>query len=758
MTKNNVPNVPAKTTSGPGNAAPAPDDRTGVRPAATLLPPAEPDDEYDSFLLMDEASETPQKEAEFSAVLWPDQEVPEQPEAGGRRMTKESFMKALADAVSRPAPVYAFRDASAKSVLRLADTARAIVDGPPGSGKTWALVRRIFRLAASADNPSDILVLLPGREDKRRLLEALAKASRRSKLGNAWQQVQISTFDAFAARLIENWQEEDPENLRSRPDWSPQTLREAAMLLRDHPSLAGHFRHVLVDDIQNVVGQQAAFLLQLTAVLPAGCGFTYFGDRCQALFDLPSAKSNYASADQLYGQLMRANEDALLMALNGSKRSTDEVTELAAPFREAILSGRPAAVDQAAETLLHNARSQDIPWQDLHPTSLRSLTSGKTLGILTRTKGEALAISNLLYQGGITHNLLLDASEQRWAGWLGRVVLAYDGESLDQESFRDIFLDLYPGANPGLYWSALTATQEEPDKENHTIRDLLAGVRALRDRDDLGISPDEEQAAVTVSTIRMARGREFDTVLLASDLFNGGGYTDRAQREAARRSSAETLAEARLAYVGLTRARKKVYLMMLPLEAVRLSQIRSRRPDGPGRWYKSQIRRLPTRVLKSYRRRSLHAFEVGIDDFVPESFAGSEDAQTYLLTSAPDLPDAEMELRFMKEHGQAPFYGLFDPEQAALQLGSSSPEFMTELTAALGYARNIRRDSVGPEHFPEAFRDVYVQRVVTHIGPAEGAPPHAKIYGDQAVWLGLDVIGFAKAVNGSQNALHPREE
>ena len=717
----------------------------------TLLPLADPDDEYDSFLGMENEEETPQTEAKYSAVLWPELPEPEEVPLSSRRMTKEAFTRALADAMQRSSPVYQFRTVSANTILRLQPQGRAIVDAPPGSGKTWTLVRRALRLAAAAPRPEDIILLCSTPTDKEHLLERLHEAGRRSKQGDAWKRLTVLTFDAYAAHLLEVLAAAHPSQRISLEGRTGQSLPDAGLVLGKHPELLADVRHVLVDDIQNIVGPTAAFFLQLTAALPETSGFTYFGDRCQALFDLPAAKSNYASADQLYGQLMRANPEAALLSLSGNRRSTEEMVQLAEPFREALLTGRPGRIAQAAASLLHKVRSQDIAWQDLHPTSLRSLVTGKTLGILTRTKGEALAISNLLYQGGITHNLLLEGQGPRWAGWLGRVLLAHEGTSLDQESFAAVFADLYPGTDAVPYWQALSATQPDPLAGSYQIRDLLAAVHRLPDRSELGPSPDEEPAAVTVSTIRMSRGREFDTVLLASDLFNGGGYTDRAQREAARRSDAEALAESRLVYVGLTRARKKLYLMMLPLEAVRLSQIRSRRPARAGRWYKSQVRRLPTTVLKSYRRRSLRAFEVSVDDLAPESFAENEDAQTYLLTSAPDLPDAEMELRFIDNKGQ-PSYGLFDPEQAALQLGRSTDEFVLELTTALGYARNLKRDSIGPEHFPEAFRDLYVQRVATHIGAAAEAPPHAKISGDQAVWLGLDVIGFARAVDSAPPA------
>lgn len=737
-----------KSTPTPGGQMEKQAATTGV--TETLLPPAEPDDEYDPYLLLESESETPQAEAELSAVLWPDAiSTTDAGPSAVRRMTKEAFTKALLSSAMQKAPVYEFRTVPASAIPKLKADQRAIVDAPPGSGKTWALVRRIMRLAARETDPAGILVLCPTPDVKRELLARLRAAARRSKLGPAWKQVQVATFDAYAAELMRSWQEQDPERLREIPvrarEGNQQPLQDAAMLIRRHPELVMNLQHVLVDDIQNVVGMQAAFLLQLLASLPPGAGFTLFGDRCQALFDLPSAKSSYASADQLYGQLMRAYPDAELLTMEGNHRSSSDLRALSEPFRRAILAGAPQQVKKAADELLGKVRSQDIAWQTLHPTSLRSIVTGKTLGILTRTAGEALAISNLLHRAGITHNLLLDNHERQWAGWLGRVLLAHDGQTLDKVTFAEIFRDLYPGADPDPYWEALTATQEDPPQSRYVVRDLLVGVHRLRDSTDLGSSPDEEQAAVTVGTIRMARGREFDTVLLASDLFNGGGYTDRAQREAAQRSAAEVLAESRLAYVGLTRARKSLYLMMLPLDAVRLSKVRSRNHSS-GRWYKSQVKRLPTTVLKSYRRRTLHAFEVDADDFVPESFAEDEEAQTYLLTAAPDLPDAEMELHLSRDAG-TPVYELSDPEQPGIQLAVSDADFMSELTSALGFARKVKRDQLSPEDYPETFREVYVQRVVTHIGSAEQMPPHAKAYGDQAVWLGLEIVGFAKAIN-----------
>lgn len=708
----------------------------------TLLPPAETDEEYDPYLLPQDTQDTPQEEEAISALLWPEKQtrLPEKLSSGPRRMSREAFTKALARVVTPP-PVFSFDAVRQKTVIRLDASERTIVNAPPGTGKTYALIQRIFYLLLKGAGPENIVVICISFSQKRRLLSLLKAEGEKKGMQDVSEKVRILTYEDFAKELLTGTHE---ENIRISVD-NPDLLKKAGALLATSAGPLSPLQHLFADDVQNIVGPQAAFLLQLTAHLPSGAGFTYFGDRCEAIFDVPANKANYSMSDQLYGQLLHTYRDAKRLTMSKNYRSTPELTSLSEPYRQAILSGHAEEVEQAASEVLHRVRSQDIPWQDLWPSAFRAWTRNETLGILTRTSGEALAVSGLLYGAGIAHTLHISHQEEQYGAWLGRVLLAHRKDTISRAEFVQTFRRLYPKADPGPYWDGLRSGQADPAARRFAVADLLSALQDPEKHAQLLPSPDEKPAPVTVSTIHMAGGLEFDTVFLASDLLSGG-YTQRARKEAAKRTDAQVLAESRQVYVALTRARRRLFLMMLPLEAVRLSKIRSRRPHGPERWYKSQIKRVPAPMLKSYRKRSLRAFEIGIAaDLLPETFADSEEIQFYLQDTGSELPNAELELRLEKT-APYPSYELIDPDVPSLRLAQTDRDFVTELTSALGYARNLQKNSIRNEHYPETFREIYVRRVVTHIGPAAEAPVNARIYGDFCIWLGLEVVGFARAV------------
>jgi DNA helicase-2/ATP-dependent DNA helicase PcrA len=88
----------------------------------------------------------------------------------------------------------------------------------------------------------------------------------------------------------------------------------------------------------------------------------------------------------------------------------------------------------------------------------------------------------------------------------------------------------------------------EPDD---SLAAFLERIALVSDSDEI---PDEEQGTVTLMTLHTAKGLEFDTVFVTG--FEDGLFP----HERSRTDERELEEERRLAYVGLTRARKRLYL------------------------------------------------------------------------------------------------------------------------------------------------------------------------------------------------------
>jgi DNA helicase II / ATP-dependent DNA helicase PcrA len=100
----------------------------------------------------------------------------------------------------------------------------------------------------------------------------------------------------------------------------------------------------------------------------------------------------------------------------------------------------------------------------------------------------------------------------------------------------------------------LAAGAAEPDASLGTF---LERVALVADSDQIPHAPDEaEVGVVTLMTLHTAKGLEFDTVFLTG--CEDGVFPH--QRAIAERTGNELAEERRLAYVGITRARKRLYI------------------------------------------------------------------------------------------------------------------------------------------------------------------------------------------------------
>jgi DNA helicase-2/ATP-dependent DNA helicase PcrA len=100
----------------------------------------------------------------------------------------------------------------------------------------------------------------------------------------------------------------------------------------------------------------------------------------------------------------------------------------------------------------------------------------------------------------------------------------------------------------------LAAGAAEPDA---SLGAFLERVALVADSDQIPDDPDSEHAGVvTLMTLHTAKGLEFDTVFLTG--FEEGVFPH--QRALDERSGGELAEERRLAYVGITRARKRLYV------------------------------------------------------------------------------------------------------------------------------------------------------------------------------------------------------
>lgn len=374
--------------------------------------------------------------------------------------------------------------------------ARLVVIAGPGTGKTHTLVRRATALGEQEDLGRTVLALS--------FTRAVVAEIRERARSAGTPRVTASTIDAFAARCVLDRGEELVGGYEA-------TIRRATQLLRDG-QVPLDFEHILVDEIQDLVGVRGTFVAALLHA--AGCGFTLFGDPAQAIFGHEADKGEASFLEQL-GDI----PDVETVALTIDHRSDQQLERPPRP-------GDPGAL---ADHLRGAPRLTS-----LQQLALLARRGRGTLGVLTRTNGEALYLERCLRELGVHDIGIRQAAGTAAApAWIARLVNddvreAWTRRALEQAlSGMDDMPDLLDA------WRALRRLTGEGGD-----RVTLAGIRRGL-RSPYRASADAMPTHRTViSTIHRAKGLEWDEVVVLAP------RDDRLDPE-----------EERLLYVAATRSR-----------------------------------------------------------------------------------------------------------------------------------------------------------------------------------------------------------
>ncbi len=505
--------------------------------------------------------------------------------------------------IERPSQVaqnHAATSANQISVARdLTDAQRTIVEAPldaqllvtagPGTGKTHVLVHRIAALIGSTDiaPASEILVLTFSRaaagEARKRVRAAGGRA--------AW--VRAVTFDSFATGLLAEF---DPEGRWIGESYDAR-IRAATRLILEDEEVAERlrgFRHIFVDELQDVVGARADLVLAILS--RAECGWTLFGDPAQGIYNF-----------QLSGRARAEGAAALYRALRERFSRSVREERLAENFRAFSSS---AKVGLWAGTELNDV-APDYPSirSRLHTTVLQLPVAPPasmlpslhgSIGILSSWNGQALLVSRELWERGVDHRVRRAAADRVVPAWVALLLAGVRTPSLGRRAFESLWRGLsvpdLPSADEA--WSQLRALDPGPPTRALDVDRVVSRLRARYLPDEF---EDRTTPHVTVSTIHRAKGLEYDHVFVVP-------VPER------NRTPDDVAEEARLIYVALSRARESLETWPTPdTNGMRVVDIR-----GDDRW-----------VRTGFRRWALRAFEVQPDDSSADSpFEGTTGDRT----------------------------------------------------------------------------------------------------------------------------------
>nr|WP_169925414.1 UvrD-helicase domain-containing protein [Sanguibacter antarcticus] len=565
-------------------------------------------------------------------------------------------------------------DASQRAAVEIEPSSRQVVVSGPGSGKTEVVSGLVARLVQDEglDPEFELLVVSFSRA-------AVHAVNRRLQAGDIQASAAVRTLDSLAQQVTREAFGEEITSYRvfdRRIERAIQALRAGAWDAVDDVA------HLVVDEVQDVVGLRAEFLEALIESLPEGAGFTLLGDLAQAIYDFQLSPEHPTTSAEVLARL-GAGAGVVRRDLTGSYRAGTREARAAVALRDGAGSSLENAVDEVADFV-----SELTPIVDEDLAAL-ARSHGRTFAILTATNGEALMEVQDLWRARVPAIVRRPATAPVVDRWVAEVLA-----DRPNWSFEDLLASVGDRALATDRWRGLRSW-------------LPAGSRSLATRD---ISRRLQRAAIpaelvgsdpdvpVVSTIHRAKGLEFDTVVMAQ-------YPPPVDGD---REPAEVT---RIIYVGLTRAR------------FRLSRIeRNRYPHILHRDHKSR------RWLRSYvKKNRVKALEISGDDVDRSRPPGDDDllAVQHHLRTAVTTGD-RLHLEYDWTSGEVPYWRL---QHEGVTVGRTTE----------GFGQDAKRLLWG--RIDLDLKDVHVECIETVGGePTEDLPGGIGRYG---LWLGVRPVGFA---------------
>ncbi|MFJ7152722.1 UvrD-helicase domain-containing protein [Streptomyces sp. NPDC100445] len=598
--------------------------------------------------------------------------------------------------------------------------ARVLVTAGAGAGKTHTLVRRLDALCGH-ENPeesleaAEILVLTFSRAAARELRERISRHGERAR------RVRARTFDAWAHEVLRQAHPDGPWEavaFDERIVAATRAIEKGALEVGD----AVPPTHVVIDEVQDLLGGRRELVEALLDRYQDSCGFTVVGDAAQSVygFQIEDPRERADETGRFFDWLRHSYPDDLVeLRLTRNFRADTAEARVAlahGPRLQQVGSPDEAGTlyDELRDLLLDPVNGMGDLGDAFTLAGLRALTD--TCVVLTRDNREALAVSGLLHAHGVEHRLRRPLEERPVPYWVAELLRGTEATGLTEDRFRSLLagIPLPYEPNTDALWAVLRRVARGAGRG---VLDLDRLRRAVAD----GRFPDEavdpETAPIVVSTVHRAKGLEFDRVIVLTpptiaDLHRR--YED----------ELDLPAEARALYVAMTRARKDLH-HVTPPELPHLRRAGGRRD---GRRYLGSWR--------SYDRYGIVA-EAGdvCRDNPPGTATDAVATQAYLLERVrPGRP-----VRWRKRHdmpmgeSQSPPYALLHDGR---EIGEASQRFREELFQV----QKVNRDR--DPWWPDEIHDLWIDTLETVTG-STAAGANAGL-GERGAWIAPRITGIGR--------------
>ncbi len=414
--------------------------------------------------------------------------------------------------------------------------ARLLVIAGAGQGKTEVVVSRIDSLVQNEGLTAseEVLVL----SFSRAAVTAVRTRLDMRDVGAA----NVRTFDSFASVLLLDADIPLEGSFEARIRLATRLLKEADAAPHDVELV----RHVVIDEVQDLVGDRADFVVAILKWLDEDAGITALGDPLQGVYDfqLDDSLSKTSSADVFTELTGTFGCETVGLGRNYRARGKfpKQVVVLGDALRE--IDDGDSAEDLLIDLVLELPYRGEIEeWFDLVTPD-----KGKKSAVLCTSNADVLRVSRYLNERGVAHAVRRQAQDFGAAKWIAGALGPLPGPKERRSEVEAALERLLAKQDAEQRWMELKAAEgrtSEYDALNLLRVASLVKARAL----PLPLT-EPDLSSVIVSTIHRAKGLEFDSVYVVDPTWvpNDEDRWTRVRRE----------------YVALSRARDEIFVCRLP--------------------------------------------------------------------------------------------------------------------------------------------------------------------------------------------------
>ena len=549
----------------------------------------------------------------------------------------------------------------------------------------------------------------------------LQQAAAAGRIGYEFQNLDVRTFDSFATFAIAWVMDEHPELLPRGYSLEGQGYDDriitAAKIMREKSDMLAQYEHMIVDEVQDLVGPRAELVLAMLGILPENCGFTLLGDACQALYDWQTEdNAGIMSSMAFYEQIFSKWPEINYWSFSDNHRQVGPLSQLATPYRSTILTGTAESRNDVAASILSQIEEAGLDIRHADADDFSPYRRRGTLGILTRTNGQALKISGFLRTADVPHVLQKPVTATCLKPWIADIFMDYPNATVNRDMFTAFCQEqgvLQTDVDEA--WDALLSTQNEPGGSRFEVSDLLKGLLRNNRNRDLVIGPDVN-AGITVSNIHRAKGREFDSVMILDEVLKPQeGFGDELQ-------------EHKVRYVAITRPKKELLDLKMKQQYIYIDPVTRR-------CFQANTTKRGIRYLTH--------IEIGLPgDIDNRTFAGDAQVQSFIRHELKPGTRLKLIKMPMGNLGYVQYRIVLEDDEN-ICLGRTGEDF------ALGVKRAMQRiwdnyKDLEYKYYANAFSDIYVDELISCVAGSSPGVVAARNYDNMAIWKGFTVSGFAQ--------------